>query len=324
MYNRLAKMAKPGARLLHSGRVAANKAAKEAVATSEKVDVAAAGAAAHTEFVHPTGLEEKLYRSYQDGFIKGKEPTFVDLPNPRNFPRKEAGELNRPIVDPKDKYVEQVEELHKFGRYIMGCMPKFVQQFSVWKDELTIYVAPSGLRKVSVFLRDHTPCQFKACMDVTAADYPTRTNRFDLLYDYLSVRFNSRIRVKTYASEVSPVPSLVPLFPGTNWFERETYDMYGIFFEGHPDLRRIMTDYGFDGHPLRKDFPTTGYTEVRYDAEKRRVVYEPLEMAQAWRNFSVGGSVWDQAGDGVDQTPSEFKLPKPVIEEEPPADPKKK
>ncbi|QPG77127.1 Putative NADH-ubiquinone oxidoreductase 30.4 kDa subunit, mitochondrial [Brettanomyces nanus] len=244
------------------------------------------------------------------------EPTYEDLPNPRGLPRPSTIDLHRPIVDPKDKYKEQSEELHKFGRYIMGCMPKFIQQFSVWKDELTVYVAPSGLRPVGVFLRDHTSAQFKACMDVTAADYPTKHNRFDVMYDLLSVRFNSRIRIKTYASEVSPVPSLVPVWPGCNWFERETYDLYGIFFEEHPDLRRILTDYGFEGHPLRKDFPTTGYTEVRYDAEKRRIVYEPLEMTQAWRNFSVGSSVWDQVGDGVDVTPADFKLPKPEIEEE--------
>lgn len=244
------------------------------------------------------------------------EPTFKDLPNPRDLPRPDVKELHVPLYNPKEKFKEQTEELHKFGTYVMGCMPKFVQQFSVWKDELIVYCAPSGLIPLATFLRDHTSSQFKACMDVTAADYPNRTNRFDVVYDLLSVRFNSRIRIKTYTSEVRPVPSVVPLYPGTNWFERETYDMYGIFFEGHPDLRRIMTDYGFEGHPLRKDFPTTGYTEVRYDTEKRRVVYEPLELTQAWRNFTVGSSVYDQAGEGIDATPAEFKLPEPVLEEE--------
>ena len=251
------------------------------------------------------------------------EPTFKDLPNPRDLPRPDVKELHVPIYNPKEKYKEQSEELHKFGTYVMGCMPKFVQQFSVWKDELIMYCAPSGLIPLATFLRDHTSSQFKACMDVTAADYPSRTNRFDVVYDLLSVRFNSRIRIKTYTSEVRPVPSFVPLYPGTNWFERETYDMYGIFFEGHPDLRRIMTDYGFEGHPLRKDFPTTGYTEVRYDTEKRRVVYEPLELTQAWRNFTVGSSVYDQAGEGIDATPADFKLPEPVLEEEVKDDKKK-
>lgn len=251
------------------------------------------------------------------------EPTVHDLPNPRDLPRPDIKELNVPLYNPKEKYKEQSEELHKFGTYVMGCMPKFVQQFSVWKDELIVYTAPSGLIPLATFLRDHTSSQFKACMDVTAADYPNRTNRFDVVYDLLSVRFNSRIRIKTYTSEVRPVPSVVPLFPGMNWFERETYDMYGIFFEGHPDLRRILTDYGFEGHPLRKDFPTTGYTEVRYDAEKRRIVYEPLELTQAWRNFSVGSSVYDQVGEGMDATPANFKLPEPVLEEEDPKNAKK-
>lgn len=136
------------------------------------------------------------------------------------------------------------------------------------------------------------------------------------------MRHNSRIRVKTYANETSSVPSVVPIFQGANWFERETYDLFGIFFEGHPDLRRIMTDYGFEGHPLRKDFPTTGYTEVRYDEEKKRVVYEPLELTQAWRNFTVGSSVWEQVGEGKDFTPESFKLPTP--EPEPQEDEKDK
>lgn len=227
-----------------------------------------------------------------------------------------------PLVNPADKYKEQVEELHKFGKYIMGCLPKYIQQFSVWKDELTIYIAPSAVRPVMIFLKNHTPAQFKSTMDVTAADYPSRTNRFDVVYNMLSVRHNSRIRVKTYANETSAVPSIVPIFEGANWFERETYDLFGIFFEGHPDLRRIMTDYGFEGHPLRKDFPTTGYTEVRYDEEKKRVVYEPLELTQAWRNFTVGSSVWEQVGDGKDFTPESFKLPTP--EPEPPKEEEQK
>lgn len=256
--------------------------------------------------------------------VKNAQQTFHDLPNPRDLPRDEIKELNVPIYNPKEKYKEQSAELHKFGAYIMGCLPKYVQQFSVWKDELILYCAPSGLIPLTTFLKDHTSTQFKACMDQTAADYPTRTNRFDVVYDFLSVRFNSRVRVKTYTSEVRPVPSLTTLHPGTNWFERETYDMYGIFFEGHPDLRRIMTDYGFEGHPLRKDFPTTGYTEVRYDAEKRRIVYEPLELTQAWRNFSVGSSVYDQAGPGIDSTPAEFKLPEPELDEEAASAPPKK
>lgn len=243
--------------------------------------------------------------------VRNQEEPLVDL---NSLPRRSNTPLEAPLVNPTDQYKEVSEELHKFGTYVMACLPKYVQQFSVWKDELTIYIPPSSVRPVMLYLKNHTPAQFKSCMDVTAADYPSRTNRFDVVYNLLSVRHNSRIRVKTYASETSSVPSVVPIYQGTNWYERETYDMFGIFFEGHPDLRRIMTDYGFEGHPLRKDFPTTGYTEVRYDEEKKRVVYEPLELTQAWRNFTVGSSVWEQVGEGKDFTPETFKLPTPEPE----------
>jgi len=119
----------------------------------------------------------------------------------------------------------------------------------------------------------------------------------------LSIRHNSRLRIKTYADEATPVPSLCDLYDGANWYEREVYDLFGVFFVGHPDLRRIMTDYGFDGHPLRKDFPMTGYTEIRYDEEKKRIVVEPLEMTQAFRNFRGGSSAWEQVGPGDDLKP---------------------
>src|SRR5271170_6636037 len=145
--------------------------------------------------------------------------------------------------------------------------------------------APSALSVVMEFLRDHTNAQFRGVMDIAGVDFPTRSNRFEVVYNMLSVRHNSRIRVKTYADEASPVPSITSLYEGANWYEREVYDLFGVFFVGHPDLRRIMTDYGFDGHPLRKDFPLTGYTEIRYDEEKKRIVVEPLELTQAFRNF---------------------------------------
>lgn len=250
-------------------------------------------------------------RFFSGSYIRRNDEELVDL---NKLPRKDPGPPHVPLENPADKYKEQNEELHKFGRYIMACLPKFIQQFSVWKDELVVYVAPSALRPVMSFLKYHSSAEFKALVDVTAADYPSRTNRFDVVYNLLSVRHNSRIRVKTYASEVSPVPSVVPLFQGANWYERETYDLFGIFFEDHPDLRRIMTDYGFEGHPLRKDFPTTGYTEVRYDEEKKRIVYEPLELTQAWRNFTVGSTAFEPVGDGKDFTPESFKLPTPAPE----------
>ena len=155
----------------------------------------------------------------------------------------------------------------------------------MYKDELTFYVAPSGVVPTMTFLRDHTLTQFKALMDISGADYPTRSQRFEVSYHLLSLRYNARIRVKTYADEVTPVPSVTGIFRSADWFEREAWDMYGIFFVGHPDLRRILTDYGFEGHPLRKDFPLSGYTELRWDEEKKRVVYEPVQFAQAHRNL---------------------------------------
>jgi NADH/F420H2 dehydrogenase subunit C len=176
-------------------------------------------------------------------------------------------------------------------------LPKFIQQFSVVKDELTLYIAPSAVEPVLLFLRDHAQTQFKACMDISGADYPTRSQRFEVVYHLLSVRYNARIRVKTYADEVTPVPSATGIFRSADWYEREIWDMYGVFFVGHPDLRRILTDYGFEGHPLRKDFPLSGYSEVRYDEEKKRVVHEPLQLAQAFRDFS-GTSPWEQVGEG--------------------------
>jgi len=215
-----------------------------------------------------------------------------------------------PIINPADKYKEDGEKLHEYGTYLLTCLPKFIQKFSVWKDELTLMVAPSAIPPVMEFLRDHTNAQFKGVMDIAGVDFPTRANRFEVVYNLLSVRHNGRIRVKTYADEVTPVPSIVPIFGGANWYEREVYDMYGVFFVGHPDLRRILTDYGFQGYPLRKDFPLTGYTEVRYDAEKGRVVVEPLEMTQAFRNFDTS-TPWESVGEGRIDRPETFKLPTP-------------
>lgn len=238
------------------------------------------------------------------------------LPNLNSLPRQEpTGELHAAIENPADKYIAHGEDLHKYGKYIISALPKFVQEFTVWKDELTLHIAPSAVIPVVTFLKLHTAAQFQSVMDVTGVDYPSREHRFEVVYNFLSVRYNARIRVKTYASETTPVPSIARIFEGANWYERETYDMFGIFFEGHPDLRRILTDYGFEGHPLRKDFPLTGYTEVRYDEEKKRVVYEPLELTQAFRNFSAGSTAWEPVGPGRDDRPDSFKLPTPKPEE---------
>ncbi|KAI9664308.1 MAG: NADH-ubiquinone oxidoreductase 30.4 kDa subunit, mitochondrial [Alyxoria varia] len=243
-----------------------------------------------------------------------EEPANPATDNPRNAPRPPQGELHAPIVNPADKAQEKAEGLHSYGQYLISCLPKYIQQFSVWKDELTIFIQPSGVIPVFKFLKNHTAAEFTQISDITAVDYPTRDQRFEVVYNMLSVRHNSRIRVKTYADEASPVPSITSLYDGANWYEREVYDLFGVFFVGHPDLRRIMTDYGFDGHPLRKDFPLTGYTEIRFDEEKKRIVVEPLELTQAFRNFEGGTAAWEQVGPGKDRKPDSFRLPTPKPE----------
>ncbi|ORX66678.1 or F420H2 dehydrogenase [Basidiobolus meristosporus CBS 931.73] len=219
-------------------------------------------------------------------------------------------EEDKKVSNPADpNFKSDNASVHEYGKYLMSVLPKYIQQFSVYKDELTLHVAPTSVLEVLEFLRDHDSAQFKSLVDICGADYPGRTNRFEVVYNLLSLRYNSRIRVKTYCDEVTPVPSSVGLFNGANWFEREAWDMYGIYFSGHPDLRRILTDYGFEGHPLRKDFPLTGYVEVRYDEDRKRVVAEPLEMAQAHRNFDYS-SAWEQTGPGRDDMPKQLETPK--------------
>jgi NADH-quinone oxidoreductase subunit C len=151
--------------------------------------------------------------------------------------------------------------------------------------ELTILAKAADIVKVATFLRDDPACQFVSIIDISAVDWPSRAQRFEVAYHLLSPRLNQRIRVKVPTDEVTPVPSLVDVFAGANWYERETFDLYGVLFTGHPDMRRILTDYGFEGHPLRKDFPLTGFVEVRYDDEQKRVVYEKVRLAQEFRTF---------------------------------------
>ncbi|OQN95486.1 NADH-ubiquinone oxidoreductase 30.4 kDa subunit, mitochondrial [Cryoendolithus antarcticus] len=265
-----------------------------------------------------------ISRSFATTTIRSKElaADVSNLPNLRHAQRNAQQTLHVPIVNPNDKYTERAEELHKYGQYLLSCLPRYVQQFSVWKDELTIYISPSGVIPTISFLKYHTAAEFTQVSDITAVDYPTRDQRFEVVYNLLSVRHNARIRVKTYADEATPVPSVCDLYDGANWYEREVYDLFGVFFVGHPDLRRIMTDYGFDGHPLRKDFPLTGYTEIRYDEEKKRIVVEPLELTQAFRNFEGGTAAWEQVGPGQDRKPETFKLPTPKPEPKP-EEPKK-
>ena len=177
------------------------------------------------------------------------------------------------------------EALEELGGYIVEALPRETRGFSVTHGELSLDAEAEHILAVLRFLRDDSRCAFICLIDICGADYPGREERFDVVYHLLSPTQNQRIRVKVQASEDTAVPSAVDVFPGANWFERETYDLYGVFFDGHPDLRRLLTDYGFDGHTLRKDFPLTGFVEVRYDDEEKRVVYEPVKLNQEFRNF---------------------------------------
>lgn len=178
-----------------------------------------------------------------------------------------------------------VDPLVALGEHLAASLGDSVLGFEVAFGDLTVTVARDSIVNVATFLRDDPKCRFISFVDVCGADYPAREFRFDVVYHFLSPHLNHRIRVKLEADDATPVPSICDVFAGANWFEREVYDLYGVLFSGHPDLRRILTDYGFDGHPLRKDFPLTGFVEVRYDEERKRVVYEPVTLAQEFRSF---------------------------------------
>lgn len=182
--------------------------------------------------------------------------------------------------------------LSALANHLAHALPTQMLRAETAHAELTIYIAREEILPVLTFLRDDAECQFTQLMDVTAVDYPERPERFEVVYHLLSLRKNARVRVKLTARENTPVPSAVQLFPAAGWFEREVWDMYGILFSGHPDLRRILTDYGFDGHPLRKDFPLSGFVEVRYDEEQKAVVYSPVKLTQAFRDFDFE-SPWE-------------------------------
>jgi NADH-quinone oxidoreductase subunit C len=177
------------------------------------------------------------------------------------------------------------EALNELSEYVSLKLAQDVTSSEVKNGELIIKVRRNSVCKVLTFLRDDTTCLFKLLMDVCGVDYPERDERFDVVYNLLSLQHNLRIRVKITTEEDMAVPSVTEIFSTAGWFEREVWDLYGIYFDGHPDLRRIMTDYGFEGHPLRKDFPLTGYVELRYDDEQKRVVYEPVKLTQDMRNF---------------------------------------
>jgi NADH-quinone oxidoreductase subunit C len=177
------------------------------------------------------------------------------------------------------------ETLDKLASYIGELHGDLISLSEIKYGELTVTTSGEKLITLLRFLRDDAKCSFINLIDICGVDWPQRPDRFDVVYHLLSPKQNMRIRIKVATGEDEPVPSACAVYPGADWFEREAWDMYGILFTGHPDLRRILTDYGFEGHPLRKDFPTTGFVEVRYDDAAKRVVYEPVELKQEFRNF---------------------------------------
>ncbi len=183
-----------------------------------------------------------------------------------------------------DKHQQEMA-LQQLGAVISAALPQAILGQNMAFDELTLSARREDIVEVARWLRDEPDWRFVSIIDIAGVDYPERMERFDVVYHFLSPTRNIRVRVKVTADDVTPVPSITEVFPGADWFEREAYDLYGVLFTGHPDLRRLLTDYGFDGHPLRKDFPLTGFVEVRYDEERKRVVYQPVHLLQEIRNF---------------------------------------
>jgi NADH-quinone oxidoreductase subunit C len=200
-----------------------------------------------------------------------------------------------------------MDTLDNLGQAITSALPGAALGHEVRHGELTLIAKAGDIVRVATFLRDDPACQFVNMIDITAVDWPNREKRFDVVYHLLSPRLNQRIRVKVATDEATPVPSLIGVFRGADWFEREAYDLYGVLFTGHPDMRRILTDYGFEGHPLRKDFPLTGFVEVRWDDEEKRVRYDKVALAQEFRTFDFL-SPWE----GTDYVlPGDEKAAKP-------------
>jgi len=186
------------------------------------------------------------------------------------------------------------EALKELGAYVEAKRPDCVLAWDIAHGELNVDVTPANIRDFVEFLKTDPTCSFSTLVDITGVDYPGRAKRFDVVYHFLSMYQNHRIRLRAAIREDDMVPSIMSVHDSANWFEREVFDMFGIIFSGHPDLRRILTDYGFRGYPLRKDFPTTGYTEVRYDEAEKRVVYEPVSLVQEYRQFDFM-SPWEGA-----------------------------
>ena len=177
------------------------------------------------------------------------------------------------------------QALKELGDYIIGEIASHVTKSEFVVGELILWTTPASVTQLLTFLRDNPRCRFNMLVDVCGVDYPEREQRFEVVYNLLSLPHNLRIRVKLATDEATPVPSVATVYRTAGWFEREAWDLYGIFFSDHDDLRRLLTDYGFEGHPMRKDFPLTGYVEVRYDEEQKRVVYEAVKLTQEFRSF---------------------------------------
>jgi len=178
-----------------------------------------------------------------------------------------------------------IQNLLALGESVTKELGEVILSNQIIGEELVLNVDRDAIVKVLTFLRDDVNCQFKMLVELCGVDYPERKDRFDVVYCLLSLTLNQRIRVKIQTDVDVAVPSVVEVFSAANWWEREAWDLFGIYFSNHPDLRRILSDYGFEGHPLRKDFPLTGYVELRYDDEQKRVVYEPVKLNQEFRNF---------------------------------------
>ena len=212
------------------------------------------------------------------------------------------------IIEPVAEIVVPPSELELLAQHIARSISKVAFEFLITHDQLSLHLPLAALHGVVTFLLEDESCDFHQLMDITAVDYPKRPDRFEVVYHFLSMTKNQRIRLKVFTDENTAVETISDIFPTANWFEREVFDMYGIYFNNHPDLRRILTDYGFEGYPLRKDFPLTGYVELRYDQEQKRCVYEPVKLSQDFRTFDFL-SPWE--GMTEVQLPGDEKAVKP-------------
>lgn len=183
--------------------------------------------------------------------------------------------------------------LYNYVKSINLMVPTFIKKSIIVKEEIIIYTTSEYIVPLLIFLKMHTNSRYEMLLDITAVDYPEKEKRFEVVYILSSIKYNTRLRVKLFVNEVTPVPTLENVYPNAGWYEREAWDMFGVYFQENKDLRRILTDYGFEGYPLRKDFPLSGFVEVRYDDSQRRVVVEPLEMAQEFRLFDFS-SPWEK------------------------------